>query len=90
MERTKKSLEDRDILFSHSDKREFVNYIYVLAKHFIQNIFVTRIISIEGFISLLKKTMLSEIYISFINDRIGKFFKKLISVYNYFFPQSDR
>ena len=50
------SLEDRNILFSFTGKNELVNYIYVLAKFYIyQNKFVSRNISIQGFIGLLKK-----------------------------------
>ena len=82
------SLEDRDILFSYTGINELVNYIYALAKLFIyQNKFISRTINIQGFISLLKKKkMLSEKYISFLNNNINKFFKKWSLVYNYFFP----
>ena len=53
------------------------NYIYVLAKYYIyQNKFISRNISIQAFVSLLKKNMLSERYIAFINNRLSKFFKK--------------
>ena len=84
------SLEDREILFSYSGKKELVNYIYVLAKYFIyQSKFFTRNININGFISLLKKKMLSEKYICFINGKMGKLFTKWSVVYNYFFPKGD-
>ena len=60
---------------------------YALAKLFIyQNKFISRTINIQGFICLLKKKMLSEKYISFLNNKINKFFKKWSPVYNYFFP----
>ena len=53
-------LEDRNILFSFSGKNELVNYIYVLAKFYIyQNKFISRNISIQGFINLLKKKVLA-------------------------------
>ena len=71
------SLEDREILFSYSGKKELVNYIYVLAKYFIfQSKLLTRSISINGFISLLKKKVLIEKYICFINGKMGLFFMK--------------
>ena len=59
------SLEDREILFSYSGKKELVNYLYVLAKYFIyQSKFFTRNININGFISLLKKKNVKrEIYL---------------------------
>ena len=81
------SLEDREILFSYTGNNELVNYIYALAKRFIyQNKFISRNINIQGFICLLKKKMLREKYISFLNSKINKFFKKWSPVYNYFFP----
>ena len=43
-------------------------------------------ISIQGFINLLKKKMLSEKYVCFINNNLNKFFKKWSPLYNYFFP----
>ena len=50
------SLEDREILFSHGDQTELVSYIHGLAKYYIyKNKFVSRNISIQGFVSLLKK-----------------------------------
>ena len=83
-------LEDREILFSYSGKKELVNYIYVLAKYFIyQGKLFTRNISIYGFISLLKKKKLSEKYICFINGKMGQFFTKWSIVYNHIFPKSD-
>ena len=81
------SLENREILFSYTGNNELVTYIYALAKLFIyQNKFISRTINIQGFICLLKKKMLSEKYISFLNNKINKFFKKWSPVYNYFFP----
>ena len=81
------SLDDRNILFSFSGKNKLVNYIYVLAKFYIyQNKFISRNISIQGFINLLKKKMLSEKYISFIKNRLSNFFKKWSPLHKYFFP----
>ena len=81
------SLDNREILFSYTGYNELVNYIYALAKLSIyQNKFISRTINIQGFIFLLKKKMLSEKYISFLNNKINKFFKKWSPVYNYFFP----
>lgn len=81
------SLDDRKILFSFDGKNDLVNYIYVLAKFYIyQNKFISMNISIQGFINLLKKKMLSEKYVSFINNKLSKFFKKWSPLYNYFFP----
>ena len=48
-----------------------------------------RNLSIQGFVSLLKKKMLSERYTLFINNRLNKFFKKWTSVYNYFYPSTE-
>ena len=60
---------------------------YVLAKFYIyQNKFISRNISIQGFINLLKKKMLSEKYISFIKNRLSNFFKKWSPLHKYFFP----
>ena len=82
------SLDDRTILFAYSGKDEIKNYIYVLAKYYIfQNKFISRNINIQGFINILKKKMLSERYIAFINNKLSKFFKKWSRIYNYFFPQ---
>lgn len=84
------SLEDRKILFSCGGKTELVNYIYVLAKYYIYKTkFVSRNISVQGFVNLIKKKMLSERYISFINNRINKFLKKWHFIYNYFYPNTD-
>ena len=85
------SLDDRKILFTYGGKTELVNYISGLAKYYIyKNKFVSRNLGIQGFASLLKKKMLSERYILFINNRLNKFFKKWTSVYNYFYSiQSD-
>ena len=59
----------------------------VLAKLFVyQNKFISRKINIQSFTCLLKKKMLSEKYISLLNNKINKFFKKWSPVYNYFFP----
>ena len=81
------SLDDRKILFSFDGKNDLVNYIYVLAKFYIyQNKFISMNISIQGFINLLKKKMLSEKYVCFINNNLNKFFKKWSPLYNYFFP----
>ena len=85
------SLENKNILFSYTGKKELENYIYVLAKYYIyQNKFISRNISIQAFVSLLKKKMLSERYIAFLNNRLSKFFQKWSPLYNYFFPNSDR
>ena len=63
-------LEDRNILFAYGDKTELVNYIYGLAKYYIyKNKFASRNLSIQGFVSLLKKKMLSERYTLFINNK---------------------
>ena len=81
------SLADREILFSFGGKNDLVNYIYVLAMFYIyQNKFISMNISIQGFINLLKKKMLSEKYVCFINNKLNIFFKKLSPLYNYFFP----
>ena len=87
------SLENKKILFSYTGKKELENYIYVLAKYYIyQNKFISRNISIQAFVSLLKKKMLSERYtgIAYLNNRLSKFFQKWSPLYNYFFPNSDR
>ena len=74
------SLENREILFSYTGNNELVTNKYALAKLFIyQNKFISRTINIQGFICLLKKKMLSEKYISFLNNKINKFFKKMVS-----------
>ena len=50
------SLENKNILFSYTGKKEQEKYIYVLAKCYIyQNKFIFRNISIQSFVSLLKK-----------------------------------
>ena len=83
-------LEDRNILFACGGKTELVNYIYGLAKYYIyKNKFASRNLSIQGFVSLLKKKMLSERYTLFINNRLNKFFKKWTPVYNYFYPSTE-
>ena len=70
------SLDDRKILFSFDGKNDLVNYIYVLAKFYIyQNKFISMNISIQGFINLLKKKMLSEKYVCFINNKLNKFLR---------------
>ena len=79
------SLKDRNILISFSGKNELVNYIYVLAKFYsYQNKVISRNISIQGFICLLKKKMLSEKYISFIKKRLRIFLKKWSPLHKYF------
>ena len=83
-------LEDRNILFAYGGKTELVNYIYGLAKYYIyKKKFASRNLSIQGFVSLLNKKMLSERYTLFINNRLNKFFKKWTSVYNYFYPSTE-
>ena len=65
-------IENKNILFSYAGKKELDNYIYILAKYYIyQNKFISRNISIQAFINLLKKKMLSERYIAFINNRLS-------------------
>ena len=79
------SLEERKKLFSYTGKDKLKNFIYVLAKYYIyQNKFISRNLCLQGFINLLKKKMLSEKYIAFINNKLGNFFKKWSPVYNYF------
>ena len=54
------SLEDRNILFAYGGKTELVNYIYGLAKYYIyKNKFASRNLSIQGFVSLLRKKCLA-------------------------------
>ena len=86
------SLEDREIIFSYTGKKELLNYIYVLAKLYIyKNKFISRSISVQGFINFLKKKMFSEKYICFMNNRFSKFLKKWSPIYNYFSPvQTDQ
>ena len=56
---------------------------YALAKLFVyQNEFISRNINIQGFICLLKKTI-RENKISFLNNKINKFFMKWSPMYNY-------
>ena len=84
------SLENKNILFSYTGKKKLENYIHVLAKYYIyQNKFISRNNSIQALVSLLKKKMLSERYIAFLNNRLSKFFQKWSPLYN-FFPNSDR
>lgn len=80
------SLSEREILFAYNGKNDLENYIYVLIKYFIyQNKFFTKKVTVQGFANFLKKKMLSEKYMSHINNRTGSFFKKWATVYNYFF-----
>lgn len=81
------SLDDREILFAYNGKKDLENYIYVLAKYFIyQNKFFTKKVTVQGFTRLLKNKMISERYMAFINNKVGRFFQKWSPVYNYFFP----
>ena len=71
------SLSEREILFAYNGKKDLEHYIYVLSKYFIyQNNFFTKKVTVQGFANFLKKKMLSEKYMSHINNRIGSFFKK--------------
>ena len=42
-------------------------------------------VTVQGFANFLKKKILSKKYVSHINNRTGSFFKKWVTVYNYFF-----
>ena len=84
-------LDDRAVLFSYSGENELLNYIYVLAKLFIyKNKFISITIYIQGFINFLKKKkMLSEKYISYINNKFNKFMKKWSPFYHFFLPSTN-
>lgn len=78
------NLETKNILFAFQDKKQLINYIFVIAKYYIYvNKFSGRELNLDIFKALLKRKFQSERYIAHINNTMGSFLAKWASLYDY-------